>query len=128
MVRRLVLPVALILPAVWSFSTPLRKARQLHQSTSSLLRSSTDSTTQVPNNKEEKQLSVQQSSIDHGSVEALFLETSPKTLLGKSIPYEELTIGVMKESVNGESRVSLTPAAVEKLIKEGFHVLVQSGG
>jgi Alanine dehydrogenase/PNT, N-terminal domain len=65
---------------------------------------------------------------DGPSIQASFLSTSPKTLLGKSIPYAELVIGVMKESADGEARVSLTPSSVETLVKEGFQVLVQTGG
>jgi hypothetical protein len=68
------------------------------------------------------------STLADGPVELSFLSTSPKTLLGKSIPYSELAIGVMKETADGEARVSLTPSAVETLVKEGFQVLVQTGG
>lgn len=49
-------------------------------------------------------------------------------LLGKSIPYEELTIGVLKETYPGENRVSQTPDSIATLIKAGLTVVVQAGG
>lgn len=49
-------------------------------------------------------------------------------ILGQPIPYEELTIGVMKETFPGENRVSQTPESVMSLIKAGFQVVVQEGG
>lgn len=45
-----------------------------------------------------------------------------------AIPYSELTIGVVKETFDGENRVSQTPDSVANLIKAGFAVIVQSGG
>ena len=50
------------------------------------------------------------------------------TLLGKSIPYSELTVGVLKENFPGENRVSQSPDSVHALTKAGFNVVVQSGG
>lgn len=44
------------------------------------------------------------------------------------IPYSELTIGVVKETFQGENRVSQTPDSVKGLINAGFTVVVQSGG
>lgn len=44
------------------------------------------------------------------------------------IPYAELTIGVVKETLEGENRVSQTPDSVRGLVKAGFTVLVQAGG
>ena len=63
------------------------------------------------------------------SASSIFLETdaAPK-ILGQPIPYSELTIGVLKETFDGERRVSQTPDSVRNLIKAGFTVLVQSGG
>jgi hypothetical protein len=52
---------------------------------------------------------------------------SPK-ILTQPIPYEELTIGVTKETYPGENRVSQTPDSVRGLVKAGFKVVVQSGG
>lgn len=46
----------------------------------------------------------------------------------QGIPYQELTIGVLKETYHGENRVSQTPDTVKNLVKEGFSVVVQSGG
>eukprot|EP00545_Synedropsis_sp_CCMP1620_P013199 CAMPEP_0119004496 /NCGR_PEP_ID=MMETSP1176-20130426/1171_1 /TAXON_ID=265551 /ORGANISM="Synedropsis recta cf, Strain CCMP1620" /LENGTH=1177 /DNA_ID=CAMNT_0006956203 /DNA_START=406 /DNA_END=3939 /DNA_ORIENTATION=- len=48
-------------------------------------------------------------------------------LLGKGIPYDDLTIGVVKETFEGETRVSQTPDSVHNLVKAGFHVVVQAG-
>ena len=48
--------------------------------------------------------------------------------LGEPTPYEELTIGVMKETYPEENRVSLSPDAVGLLTKAGFDVVVESGG
>jgi hypothetical protein len=47
---------------------------------------------------------------------------------GVPIPYSELSIGVLKETLKGENRVSQSPDGVRMLIKEGFQVLVQEGG
>lgn len=42
--------------------------------------------------------------------------------------YEELTIGVPKESLKGEARVALSPAGVSALLKAGFKgVVIDSG-
>lgn len=56
-----------------------------------------------------------------------FEEDDTSHFLGKPIPYEELTIGVFKESMDGETRVSQTPDSVANLVKAGFHVLVEAG-
>jgi Alanine dehydrogenase/PNT, N-terminal domain len=45
-----------------------------------------------------------------------------------AIPYDQLTIGVLKETFKGERRVSQTPESVSSLVKAGFKVIVQSGG
>jgi hypothetical protein len=52
----------------------------------------------------------------------------PKVVVGKSIPYQDITIGVLKETFEGENRVSQTPDSVKNLVKAGFQVVVQSGG
>mmetsp|Transcript_30063 Transcript_30063/g.46103 ORF Transcript_30063/g.46103 Transcript_30063/m.46103 type:complete len:1120 (-) Transcript_30063:54-3413(-) len=54
-------------------------------------------------------------------------EVSESSILGDAIPYEDLTIGVMKETFKGENRVSQTPETVASLIKAGFQVVVQAG-
>ena len=53
----------------------------------------------------------------------------PKHLfLNEAIPYSELTIGVAKETFDGECRVSQSPDSVKKLVNAGFDVVVQAGG
>lgn len=37
------------------------------------------------------------------------------------------TIGVLKESKSGETRVAVTPAAVTQLLKLGYDVVVEAG-
>ena len=67
---------------------------------------------------------------------AVLLETTPievddvtsSNLLGSAIPYEKLTIGILKEDFAGENRVSQTPESAQGLIKAGFKVVVQAGG
>ncbi len=61
-------------------------------------------------------------------VAELFSAEPQSQILGEPIPYEKLTIGVVKEDFPGENRVALSPDAVELLVKAGFHVAVQSGG
>lgn len=58
----------------------------------------------------------------------LFSAAPESQILGEPIPYEKLTIGVVKEDYPGENRVALSPDAVQLLVKAGFHVAVQSGG
>ena len=55
-------------------------------------------------------------------------ELSTKNILGSSIPYEDLTIGILKESYPGENRVSVAPESVKLLIDAGLNVVVESGG
>lgn len=55
-----------------------------------------------------------------------FQEPGPQ-LLGEPTPYSELTIGVLKETKPGETRVSQTPDSVRNLVKAGFQVAVQAG-
>uniref|UniRef100_A0A7M4FHT9 proton-translocating NAD(P)(+) transhydrogenase n=1 Tax=Crocodylus porosus TaxID=8502 RepID=A0A7M4FHT9_CROPO len=43
------------------------------------------------------------------------------------IPYKQLTVGVPKEIFQNEKRVSLSPAGVQALVKQGFNVVVESG-
>lgn len=49
-------------------------------------------------------------------------------LLGPSIAYEKLTIGVLKEDFPGETRVSQSPNSVKTLVNAGFSVVVEEGG
>eukprot|EP00544_Gedaniella_sp_CCMP2646_P015719 CAMPEP_0202482952 /NCGR_PEP_ID=MMETSP1361-20130828/2298_1 /ASSEMBLY_ACC=CAM_ASM_000849 /TAXON_ID=210615 /ORGANISM="Staurosira complex sp., Strain CCMP2646" /LENGTH=1116 /DNA_ID=CAMNT_0049111045 /DNA_START=12 /DNA_END=3362 /DNA_ORIENTATION=- len=60
-------------------------------------------------------------------VTAAVFEQEENRILGQPIPYDELTIGVMKETFKGENRVSQTPDSIKMLIKEGFNVVVQAG-
>jgi len=56
--------------------------------------------------------------------------TAPKTPAkdrGVEVPIKSLTIGVPKETFDGEKRVALTPANVAQLIKTGFSVVVEKG-
>ena len=55
-------------------------------------------------------------------------DESPAKMLGGGIPYEQLTIGVVKETFPGENRVSQTPDSIRSLVKAGFHVVVETGG
>jgi NAD(P) transhydrogenase len=57
-----------------------------------------------------------------------FLRSTEEQIWGKPIPYEKLTIGVIKETFPGENRVSQTPDSIRSLVKEGFNVVVQAGG
>lgn len=56
------------------------------------------------------------------------IEQQQNVLLGKPIPYNKLTIGVLKETYPGENRVAQTPDSVKNLIKAGLSVAVQAGG
>ena len=59
----------------------------------------------------------------------VFWESKTPLGLGQEpVPYSELTIGVLKEDMEGETRVSQTPDSVQGLVKAGFTVLVQEGG
>ena len=65
--------------------------------------------------------------VEDEAVAAVF-EEERANILGEPIPYDQLTIGVMKETYKGENRVSQTPDSVKTLVKAGFHVVVQAGG
>ena len=56
-----------------------------------------------------------------------FTDEEPR-ILGGPIPYEDLTVGVLKETFGGENRVSLAPDSVKSLVGAGFTVVVESGG
>lgn len=57
-----------------------------------------------------------------------FLGSTKAKIWSQPIPYEKLTIGVLKETFPGENRVSQTPDSIRSLVKEGFTVVVQAGG
>jgi hypothetical protein len=57
-----------------------------------------------------------------------FLGSTKTKIWSQPIPFEKLTIGVLKETFPGENRVSQTPDSIRSLVKEGFTVVVQAGG
>lgn len=79
----------------------------------------------VPEQQQEQQERQQ----DDSTTITTLLESasSSSLLLGEAIPYEQLTIGVLKEDFAGENRVSQTPESVKGLIDAGFTVVVQAG-
>jgi hypothetical protein len=64
---------------------------------------------------------------DNGGGDDDKVETD-SSILGRPIPYQELTVGVLRERYPGENRVSQTPDSVASLVKAGFNVVVESGG
>jgi Alanine dehydrogenase/PNT, N-terminal domain len=54
--------------------------------------------------------------------------TEGSRFLGTPVPYNELTVGVLKERYPGENRVSQTPDSVALLVKAGLSVVVETGG
>uniref|UniRef100_A0A8C6YGM9 proton-translocating NAD(P)(+) transhydrogenase n=1 Tax=Naja naja TaxID=35670 RepID=A0A8C6YGM9_NAJNA len=48
-------------------------------------------------------------------------------LFHTGIRYQELVVGIPKEVYKNEKRVSLSPAGVQALVKQGFHVQVEHG-
>lgn len=66
--------------------------------------------------------------VEQASDDAVLENDSGHQFLGQPIPYEDLTIGVLKEVTEGEARVSQTPETVANLVQKGFHVLVEAGG
>merc|ERR1712159_512518 len=55
------------------------------------------------------------------------LRTTAPTRAKLAGPYEKITIGVPKETLPLERRVSQTPDSVKNLVKAGFKVQVESG-
>ena len=45
----------------------------------------------------------------------------------KGVPYDQMSIGVPKETAKNERRVAQSPESVAKLVKEGFTVKVEKG-
>jgi len=43
----------------------------------------------------------------------------------KGTPYDKLTVGIPKETYPLEKRVSATPESVQRLVKPGFHVMIE---
>jgi hypothetical protein len=56
------------------------------------------------------------------------ISTKSKIRKDLAVAYDQLTIGVLKETYIGEKRVSQSPDSVATLVKAGFNVIVQSGG
>jgi hypothetical protein len=77
---------------------------------------------------EKKDRIIEQRNIDKKDAEAHFLDKISAKNLFEGVPYTWLTIGVLKEDLPGENRVSQTPDTVRSLVKEGFNVIVEEGG
>lgn len=75
----------------------------------------------------EKDKNASKKAITDEDLIASFEKPDTAKILTEAIPYSDLTIGVSKETFDGENRVSLTPDNVETLIKAGFQVVIQSG-
>ena len=82
--------------------------------------STSDDSDSAPDNKSS-------TSSDDDFIAAAFEKANLKNW-EEAIPYEDLTVGVVKETFGGENRVSLSPESAATLIKAGLHVVVQSGG
>ena len=86
--------------------------------------------TTLPKENEEKyvrdspSMGTQQSSVATES----FFNLDQMMSFNTGIPYNEITIGVLKESYPGENRVAQTPDSIRNLVKAGFSVIVQTGG
>jgi hypothetical protein len=65
---------------------------------------------------------------DQVSTPKPFLRSTEAKIWTQPIPFEKLTIGVIKETFPGENRVSQTPDSIKSLVKAGFTVVVQAGG
>jgi len=121
---------ASVLATFEKFNTNVVAVAPLYSSTKSnndaADKSSSTTAGGVASSHDEKQrvLAEQQ---DHDIIAAAFQHPKTSKILSSPIPYSQLTIGVMKETFPGENRVSITPESVSILIKEGFHVVVQSG-
>lgn len=53
-------------------------------------------------------------------------ESAAATTPPKGTPYSELTIGIPKETFALEKRVAASPESVQRLVKPGFNVVVES--
>jgi hypothetical protein len=121
--------------SAFTTTTPLRAVvvdhRHRHHSFVSYQRSAAVATTQLPplfaTIPQKDEASVPPNIEDTIEVVAQ-PQTNSKIRLGTAIPYEQLTVGVMKETFPGENRVSQSPDSVATLIKAGFNVIVQAGG
>jgi hypothetical protein len=66
--------------------------------------------------------------VDNNKIISDAFETQNTLTFTEPVPYEKITIAVMKETYPGENRVSISPNSAETLIKAGFHVIVEQGG
>jgi hypothetical protein len=82
----------------------------------------------TPTKSSDRRIRFGAATIEEDVTATAFEEEPQNKIFGKPIPYDDLTIGVMKETFDGENRVSQTPDSVKMLVKEGFHVVVQAGG
>ena len=74
---------------------------------------------------EEKEESVvEEDDLDSKMIEAAF----ERRRWEAPTPYEDMTVGIMKETYPGENRVSIAPESAALLTKAGFNVVVESGG
>ena len=76
---------------------------------------------------EDKTSTQNEAGFEEDTASSSFLTKREPKILLDPIPYSELTIGVLKETFEGENRVSQTPDSVRNLIQAGFQVLVQAG-
>jgi hypothetical protein len=74
---------------------------------------------------EEKEL-IQE--LETKTVSSQVLASKGKPSIWEGVPYEDLTIGVLKEDLAGENRVSQSPDTVRNLVDAGFNVVVERGG
>ena len=111
----------LLLPAaVHGFRSPTTVVRRPASSTRPTIRFAT-----VP--EQEDQAVTSTTGTTNGDFAAdAFNKVTPSLFDG--VPYDDLTIGVLKEDLDGENRVSQTPDTVRNLVKQGFHVIVEEGG
>jgi hypothetical protein len=56
------------------------------------------------------------------------VDSKAKPSIWEGVPYEDLTIAVLKEDLAGENRVSQSPDTVRNLVDAGFTVVVEKGG
>lgn len=115
--------VCLTLPTAWGFTTPATQvlAPKSALATTGRLFSAVADDAQKTSNKPEDPF-------EENGPEDIITEDTTARFLGNAMPYEELTIGVLKETYDGENRVSQSPDSVANLVKAGFNVIVQGGG
>lgn len=117
------------LPAAWGFTTP---ATQVHLvapkstlSTGRLFSAVADDAQKKSSTSSSRK---PEDPFEENGPEDIITEDTTARFLGNAIPYEELTVGVLKETFEGENRVSQSPDSVANLVKAGFNVIVQGGG